>query len=76
VILITDGKGNIPLNPQPGESAFDESLRLAAGLRRADIDFVVLDSGNPERDDQAPLLAQALGASYAHLNELLWTRPA
>lgn len=65
LVLVTDGRANVP---HQGGDPWDEALALA---RRISSPAVVLDvEGGPHPLGRARLLAQAMGAQYARLDDL------
>ena len=69
VVLLTDGRGNVPL--QPGGSPERDALDQARRLARASIPGLVVDTeSGPARLGLARALAQAWDADWKHLDEL------
>ena len=69
VVLITDGRGNVPLTAgaDPRKEAFD----LASNISVAGLRWVVVDASTGYgRFDDAELLASAFGGTYFRLEEL------
>ncbi|MET0319747.1 MAG: putative cobaltochelatase [Duganella sp.] len=69
LVLLTDGKGNVPV--QDGGDPWRESLALAAALAERRVPALVIDTENGYlRLGRAAQLAQALGAQCLTLEEL------
>lgn len=73
IILITDGKANIPL--VEGNDPKEEAFRIASKIRLDRSQFVVIDSAvNPDGSSPAIRLAQSLQAPYYRLDSLRSTK--
>lgn len=73
VILITDGKANIPL--VEGNDPKEEAYRIASKIRLDRSQFVVIDSAtNPDDTSPAIALAKSLSAPYYRLDSLRSTK--
>ena len=69
IVLITDGKANIPLHE--GVDANEESRKLAEDISVPGVEWIVVDAGSGfMRFDYAEKLAQSLEATYFRLEEL------
>lgn len=67
LVLLTDGRANIPLTGDPDRAtANDDATRLAAGLRQQGLSGVLVDTSN-RPTDTARSIATALGARYLAL---------
>jgi magnesium chelatase subunit D len=73
VILITDGRGNVALDPNSGLKPFDEALRLARAMAlETRVRYLVVDTEEPGviTFNLASKLAAALGAEYFRTQDL------
>lgn len=69
VVLVTDGRANVPL--REGEDANEEVRRLSAGISVPGTKWVVIDAGSGyARFDNAERLAEGLRGTYFRLEEL------
>jgi magnesium chelatase subunit D len=67
LVLLTDGRANIPLTGDPDRAtANDDATRIAAGLRQQGLSGVLVDTSN-RPTDTARTIATALGARYLAL---------
>ncbi|WP_306111596.1 MULTISPECIES: magnesium chelatase subunit D [Roseovarius] len=67
LVLLTDGRANIPLTGDPDRAtANDDATRIAASLRAQGISGVLVDTSN-RPTDTARTIAVALGARYLAL---------
>lgn len=69
IILITDGKANIPINE--GADPVEESLRLAHTIDTPNTEWIIVDT-NTKREirDYSKDLADAMSANYITLDDL------
>lgn len=69
VILVTDGRANVPL--QEGKDANEEVQRIAEDIGVPNVRWIVVDaSGGFMRFDNAQRLAEKMGARYFRLEDL------
>ncbi|MDB5352086.1 MAG: Mg-chelatase subunit ChlI [Planctomycetota bacterium] len=69
IVLLTDGRGNLPLHP--GSDPEADAIEAARRLRREGITGLVLDTeSGPVRLAMAPRLAEAWGAECRSLDDL------
>lgn len=69
VILVTDGRANVPL--QEGKDANEEVQRIAEDIGIPNVRWIVVDaSGGFMRFDNAQRLAEKIGARYFRLEDL------
>ncbi len=69
LILMTDAKANIPMDP--GRDPFEESLELANAIRGHPEHWIVVDTAaDPEGRTMAVVLAEALHAPYYKMDSL------
>lgn len=69
VILVTDGRANVPL--KAGTDANEEAQQLAGGLKIPNVKWIVVDAGQGyPHFDNAERLAEKLGARYFKLEDL------
>ena len=67
LVLLTDGRANIPLSGEPDRAtANDDATRIAASLRAQGLSGVLVDTSN-RPTDAARTIAAALGARYLAL---------
>lgn len=67
LVLLTDGRANIPLSGDPNRAtANDDATRLAVSLRGQGLSGVLVDTSN-RPTDTARTIAAALGARYLAL---------
>ncbi|WP_428511831.1 magnesium chelatase subunit D [Roseovarius sp.] len=67
LVLLTDGRANIPLTGEPDRAtANDDATRIAASLRQQGLSGVLVDTSN-RPNDAARTVAAALGARYLAL---------
>lgn len=67
LVLLTDGRANIPLTDEPDRAAAnDDATRLASSLRQQGLSGVLVDTSN-RPTDAARTVAAALGARYLAL---------
>ncbi|KRS11748.1 magnesium chelatase [Roseovarius atlanticus] len=67
LVLLTDGRANIPLSGEPDRAtANDDATRIAASLRQQGLSGVLVDTSN-RPNDAARTIAAALGARYLAL---------
>lgn len=73
LVLMTDGRGNVPLHPvegdMPSKADLQREIAHVSGLIRADgVNAVVIDTqANYLSRGEAPKLAQSLGGRYVYL---------
>ncbi|MEM0923561.1 MAG: magnesium chelatase subunit D [Pseudomonadota bacterium] len=64
LILLTDGKGNIPLDPEaPRQTALSDAEQMARAIRAADLPCLFVDTSRRPRSEAAALAAE-MGARY------------
>ncbi|MBQ4369117.1 MAG: magnesium chelatase, partial [Candidatus Methanomethylophilus sp.] len=69
VILVTDGRANVPL--QPGADANDEVQKMAEDIKIPHVGWIVVDAGMGfPHFDNAQKLAEKMGAKYFKLEDL------
>jgi magnesium chelatase subunit D len=69
VILVTDGRANVPL--QQGADANEEVQKMAEDLQNPSVKWIVVDAGMGfPHFDNAERLAEKLGARYFKLEDL------
>lgn len=69
VILMSDAGANISMTP--GADPFEESMQIARGISRHDAAWILVDtSANPDKNEKATKLADALGAPYYKMDSL------
>ena len=69
VILVTDGRANVPL--QPGADANEEVQKMAEDIKIPHVGWIVVDAGMGfPHFDNAQKLAEKMGAKYFKLEDL------
>ncbi|MFA7341961.1 MAG: VWA domain-containing protein [Candidatus Methanomethylophilaceae archaeon] len=68
LVILSDGRANVPLN---GKDAFSDALEVAGRLSSLPLKYIVVDTGPAfPRIDRAERLGSALGATYFRLEDL------